>query len=55
MITKWNCEKCGKSGQIKHTHSVDVWTMLRNLRRSHMEIAPGCEFQNDKVRVTIHG
>lgn len=55
ITTKWNCEKCGTNGQIKGNHSEDVWTVLRKIKRSHMELAPGCEFENDKVQVTIHG
>lgn len=51
-FTRWNCEKCGKSGVFKHT-GMGVWEGAQVVKEEHNKVSPNCEFDADKVRVSL--
>lgn len=53
LITKWNCEKCGKSGEFEHDLALDVWMGVQKTKEEHSKASPDCVFDVDSVRVSM--
>ena len=51
--TKWNCEKCKKSGTMITPVHVGFWSGYEQLKIEHRKISPDCKFDPFKIRVTL--
>lgn len=50
----WACDYCGKSGHVRLSGRVDVWSGCQAMLQAHHAASPECQHGRDRVRVTIN-
>ena len=55
MITKWECERCGAKGGVRHTVHAEAWGVYADIVEQHARKGKplGCDTGSTRVRVRI--
>jgi hypothetical protein len=57
MTTRWNCERCGADGAVRHKPAAGVWEVYQQVADAHQRksdrIGLRCDTGTSRVRVRI--
>lgn len=53
MTTRWECERCGASGELVHGRHVDVWTVAQDILNKHVNTSPHCLGGRNDIRCQL--